>query len=176
MLTEKQKKWVQHLSDESIISIVPFDPSCNEKFEQVKKIILSKLSNTQRVEHRGASSLGISGQDEIDIHIPVPEKNFNDLIKPLEKLFGPVKGHYPLERARFNTFIDGKKIEIFILNEESSAWTESQKFYEYLLSNPEALEQYKILKERLNGLTTREYYRKKIEFMNEVIERINLLG
>ncbi|MBS1493800.1 MAG: GrpB family protein [Bacteroidetes bacterium] len=170
MLTEKQEKWVQHLSDESIISIVPFDPTCDEKFESVKSLIQSKLGTQQRVEHRGASSLGISGQDEIDIHIPVAEKDFNDMIDTLEELFGPVKGHYPLERARFNTFVDGKKIEIFIVNEESPAWTEGQKFYEYLNNNPNVLEQYRILKESLNGLTTREYYRKKIEFMNEILK------
>lgn len=170
MLTEKQEKWVEHLSDESIISIVPFDPDCNEIFESVRSLIQSKLGQQQTVEHRGASSLGISGQNEVDIHIPVSEKDFNDMINPLEELFGPVKGHYPLERARFNTFIDGKKIEIFIVNEESPTWTEGQKFYEYLKNNPETLEQYKILKESLNGLTTREYYRKKLEFMNEVLK------
>ncbi len=170
MLTEKQEKWVQNLSNESIISIVPFDPNCQAIFNNIKFIIQSKLGKQQRVEHRGASSLGISGQDEIDIHIPVPGKNFNELINPLGELFGPVKGHYPLERARFNTIVDGKKIEIFIVNEESSAWLEGQKFYEYLKNNPESLEQYRILKESLNGLTTREYYRKKLEFMNEILK------
>jgi GrpB-like predicted nucleotidyltransferase (UPF0157 family) len=173
MLTEKQEKWVQHLSDESIIYIVPFDPSCYDKFESVKSLIQSKLGKQQIVEHRGASSLGISGQDEIDIHIPVPVKDFNNMINPLEELFGPVRGHYPLERARFNTFIDGKKIEIFIVNEESPAWIEGQKFYEHLKNNPETLEQYRILKESLNGLTTREYYRRKLEFMNKILGKCN---
>lgn len=169
MLTEKQEKWVQHLSDESIISIVPFDPSSNEIFESVKSLIQSKLGSQQRVEHRGASSLGISGQDEIDIHIPVPEKDFNDLLIPLSELFGPARGHYPLERARFNTIENGKKIEIFLLNEESQAWLEGKQFYNLLNSNPQILEKYKILKENGNGLTTREYYRRKLEFMNEVL-------
>lgn len=172
MLTEKQEKWVQNLSNESIISIVPFDPNCQAIFNNIKFIIQSKLGKQQRVEHRGASSLGISGQDEIDIHIPVPEKNFNELINPLGELFGPVKGHYPLERARFNTIIDGKKIEIFLINEDSPAWLEGQKFYEYLRNNSEALEQYRILKESLNGFTTRKYYREKLEFMNEVLNRV----
>lgn len=168
MLTEKQEKWVQHLSDESIISIVPFDVNCRSQFDKVKSKIQSKLGEQQRVEHRGASSLGISGQDEIDIHIPVPAKDFNDLLIPLSELFGPVRGLYALERARFNTFLYGKKIEIFLVNEESKAWGEGQNFFEYLRSNPETLEKYRILKESLNGLTTREYYRKKLEFMNEV--------
>ena len=172
MLTEKQEKWVQHLSDESIISIVPFDPSCDEKFESLKSLIQSKLGKQQNIEHRGASSLGISGQDEIDIHIPVPEKDFNNILTPLSELFGPARGHYPLERARFNTFIDGKKIEIFLINKESAAWLEGQKFYDYLKNNPQALEEYKRLKESGNGLTTREYYRRKLKFMNEVLNNM----
>lgn len=172
MLTKKQEKWVQHLSDESVISIVPFDINCNSQFDKIKSLIQSKLGEQQRVEHRGASSLGISGQDEIDIHIPIPEKDFDIFFTPLSELFGPARGHYPLERARFNTFVDGKKIEIFLINEESPAWLEGKKFYELLKSNPEALEQYRILKESLNGLTTREYYRRKLEFMNEILERM----
>jgi GrpB-like predicted nucleotidyltransferase (UPF0157 family) len=172
MLTEKQEKWIQHLSDESIISIIPYDPNCLTQFYKVKSIIQSKLGEQQNVEHRGASSLGISGQDEIDIHIPVSEKDFNNIIIPLVELFGPAKGYYPLERARFNTTVDGKKIEIFILNEESPAWTEGQKFYELLKNNHTVLEKYRILKESLNGLTTREYYRRKLEFMNEILEKM----
>lgn len=37
MLTAKQKKWIDHLSDETKIKIVPFDPTSQEKFERVKK-------------------------------------------------------------------------------------------------------------------------------------------
>lgn len=173
MLTEKQEKWVQHLSDDSIISIVPFDVNCLSQFDKVKSIIQSKLGEQHIVEHRGASSLGISGQDEIDIHIPVPAKDFNNLLIPLSELFGPPGGHYPLERARFNTIEDGKKIEIFLINEENPAWLEGQKFYEHLKNNPEALELYRILKESLNGLTTREYYREKLEFMNKILGKCN---
>ena len=172
MLTVKQEKWIQNLSNESIISIVPFDPGCHKKFESVKSIIQSKLGKQQNVEHRGASSLGISGQDEIDIHVPVLAKDFNNMLIPLSELFGPARGHYPLERARFNTFIEGKKVEIFLINEESQAWIEGQKFYWYFKNNPEGLEEYRILKESGNGLTTREYYRRKLEFLNAILERL----
>ncbi len=173
MLTEKQEKWIQNLSDESIISIVPFDASCDAKFEKVKSLIQSKLGEEQKIEHRGASRLGISGQDEIDIHIPVPPKEFNNMLILLSELYGTQRGHYPMERARFNTIEDGKKIEIFLFNEESKAYLEGKKFYAILNSHPETLEQYRILKENLNGLTTREYYRRKLEFFNNVIEKEN---
>ena len=65
MLSQKQKEWVDHLSNDSKVKIVPFDPSSREKFEKIKIIIQSKLGKETKVEHRGASSFGISGQDEI---------------------------------------------------------------------------------------------------------------
>ncbi|MBX7046154.1 MAG: GrpB family protein [Ignavibacteria bacterium] len=173
MLTEKQEKWVQGLSIESIISIVPFDESCHEKFERLKSFIQSKLGRQQPVLHRGASNLCISGQDEIDIHIPVPAKEFDNSIILLSELFGTARGYYPLERARFNTTEEGKKIEIFLLNEESPEYIKGKKFHEYLIDNPEVLEQYRILKESGNGLTTQEYYRRKLEFMNVIYEKFD---
>ena len=69
MITQKQEEWLAHLSDKDSVNIVPFDPSSNEKFETIKNKIQHKLGTTINVEHHGATSLGISGQDEIDIYI-----------------------------------------------------------------------------------------------------------
>jgi GrpB-like predicted nucleotidyltransferase (UPF0157 family) len=172
MLTKEQEKWVNHLSNDSKIKIIPFNPSCQEKFEKVKKIIQSKLGETIKVKHRGASSLGISGQDEIDVYVPVPANNFNNFINPLTELFGNPKSHYPLERVRFVTFESGKHVDIFLVNKEHKSWSDSLKFEKYLRSSPETLEEYRKLKESGNGLGTREYYQKKIEFFNDVLGRI----
>ncbi len=172
MLTKNQENWINHLSDDSKVRIVPFDPTSQEKFEEVKKIIQSELGKAVEVKHRGASSLGISGQDEIDVYVPVAQKQFDSFLAPLNKLFGKAKSHYPLERARFVTFIDGKHIDVFLINKDGSDWSDSIKFEDYLRSNPEALEQYRVLKESGNGLSTREYYRKKIQFINSILAKI----
>lgn len=171
MLTPAQEKWVAHLSDETKIMIVPFDPSAAEKFEKVKAKICSALGNEVNVYHCGASSLGISGQDEIDVYIPVPEQSFNSLITPLTKLFGQPGSHYLLERARFKTFVDGKRVDVFLINETSSGWINGVKFENYLRSHPETLKSYRILKENGNGLNTHEYYRRKIEFINDILAK-----
>lgn len=173
MLTLAQEKWIAHLSDETKIKIVPFDPSSVEKFEKIKAKIWSVFGNKINVYHCGATNLGISGQDEIDVYIPVPKQSFNSLITPLADLFGPPASHYPLERARFKTFIDEKHIDVFLINETSSGWINGVKFEKYLRSHPKALESYRVLKEKGNGLSTREYYRRKIEFINDILAKEN---
>lgn len=172
MLREDQKKWINHLSDDSKIKIVPFDPTSQSKFEKVKLLIQSKLGNEIQIEHRGATSLGISGQDEIDIYIPVLPNEFNKYINPLTKLFGKPRSHYALERARFVTTEAGKHIDVFLINKEGLGWIEGLKFENYLKEHHQELEEYRKLKESGDGLSTREYYRRKIEFINDILEKV----
>lgn len=171
MLREDQKKWINHLSNNSKIKIVSFDPSSQEKFEKIKLIIQSKLGNAVKVEHRGATSLGISGQDEIDIYIPVSPEKFDKYIASLTELFGEPRSHYALERARFVTSEGGKHIDVFLINEESLGWMDCVRFERYLKNHPAALEEYRKLKESGNGTSTKEYYRRKIEFINSILEK-----
>ena len=172
MLTEEQEKWINHLSDTDKIKIVPFNPRSQEEFEKVKSLIQSKISPTVRVEHRGASYLGISGQNEIDIYVPVPKNLFNSFVIQLSELFGEPHRIYPLERARFNAPNNGIRIDIHLVNEEHANWSNSEKFEDYLKAHPEALEEYRLLKEAGNGLSTRKYYRQKVEFINDILAKV----
>lgn len=145
MITRKQQKWIDHLSDVDKIKIVPFDPTAEEKFQKIKQKIQDALGKDISVLHRGASSLGISGQDEIDIYVPVPSNQFNPLIEPLKNLFGNHGSLYPLERVHFVTEVDGKHIDIFLINNECEGWINGVKFENYLRSQPEVLEEYRKL-------------------------------
>ena len=171
MLTAEQTIWINHLSDKDLVKISPFDPTSEEKFQKSKNIVQTALVDEFVLDHHGASSLGISGQDEIDAYIPVSPERFDDLILPLKNLFGEPQSLYPLNRARFVTIIDGKHIDIFLINKEADSWKLGIKFEEYLKSHPESLVEYKDLKEKGHGLNVREYYRKKIEFINDILSR-----
>ena len=70
------------------------------------------------------------------------------------------------------TYVDGKHIDVFLINKEGSGWLNSVKFENYLRTTPTVLEEYKRLKESGDGLSTREYYRKKIEFYNSILSKI----
>ena len=169
MTTEEQEKWLNHLSDTDSVTIIPFDPTSNEKFEIVKAKIQSRLGVTISVEHHGATNLRISGQDEIDIYVPVSPENFTILFGDLVKLLSEPRSHYPQQRARFVTIEGNKHIDIFLINQEHANWINLVKFEKYLLEHPDTLNAYKNLKESCNGLSTRKYYRKKTEFINSIL-------
>jgi len=169
MLTPDQENWINHLSDQDQIHIFPFDPTTPQKFEAVKRKIQAVLGPETRVVHRGATSLGISGQDEIDVYVPVPENQFEPLIATLSIVFGAPRSHYPHDRARFVVYEAGKHVDIFLVNETNVGWLNGINFENYLRSHPETLEQYRLLKEVGHGLSSREYYRRKTEFFNEIL-------
>lgn len=169
MLTSEQDQWIAHLSDTDTIRIIPYDENVREIFEGVRTKVLENIGVHFSVEHHGATSLGISGQDEIDVYIPVSEKDFDETVLKMEHSFGAPRSVYPKKRARF-VLIEGEKhVDIFPINRESDDWKNLVTFETYLKKNPEALNRYRILKESGNGLSVREYYRRKIEFLNEIL-------
>ena len=172
MLTLEQEKWIGHLSDTDIIEIFPFDTSSVEKFDKVKQKIQSVLGAETEVVHKGATSLKISGQGELDIYVPVPPEKFDAMVANLEKIFGKPRSLYPLERARFVYYIDSTKAEVFAINDQCKGWLESEAFEGYLRSHADELKAYETLKEQGNRLSCREYYRRKIGFINNILSKV----
>jgi GrpB-like predicted nucleotidyltransferase (UPF0157 family) len=169
MLTEEQKRWVAHLSNEKLIKIIPYNQKTKEVFKKIKNEIKSFLGDAE-ILHCGSTALEILGQGEIDLYVPVLRKDFDYYLVKLVKNLGKPGSIYPLERVRFVKFIDGIKIEIFLINKENDGWKNSVKFESYLKENPDALEDYKNIKEECDGLTVQSYYRKKIEFINKILK------
>jgi GrpB-like predicted nucleotidyltransferase (UPF0157 family) len=169
-MNDAKEKWLNHLSNKhGDVKIVPYDITAPEKFEKVKNFIQSKLGKQVRVEHRGATALGISGQDEIDIYIPVPPNDFDKYVLLVTELFGEPRSLYPPQRARFKVEESRKKIDLFVVNEESEDWINGEKFASYLKQNADVLEEYRKLKESGMGLSTQEYYRRKDAFIEKIL-------
>ena len=163
MLTPDQEKWISHLPIDKKVTIIPFDPTIPKKFAAIKQKIEQFLGDSAVVEHHGATSLGISGQDEIDVYLPVSPSEFVPLTISLEKIFGSPRSLYPLRRARFVTIEDGKHIDVFSINKETDDWNNMVRFENYLKTNTDYLNKYRQLKEEGNGLSIQEYYRRKLE-------------
>jgi GrpB-like predicted nucleotidyltransferase (UPF0157 family) len=170
MVTPEQQKWIDHLSDVKTIAVIPYDPTCEEKFLQVKAAVQNLFGQDQPVVHSGASALKISGQDEIDIYAPVPFAAFEASVERMKTLYGEPHSLYPGKRAHFLTAIGGKHIDVFVINQDDGGWKDSVKFHQHLLSHPADLERYRLLKENNAGLTVREYYKRKTEFINEILD------
>lgn len=173
MLTSGQEKWINHLSTTDKIKITPYNPKTKEIFEKIKKEIREVLGAVE-ISHRGATSLGISGQGEIDCYIPVAENEFNRYLETMLAYFGKARSVYPLRRAAFVKYIEEIKIEIFLINKKSNDWINGLKFENYLKTHKESLEKYKKLKENSGGLSAQDYYRRKMEFINDILSKTKL--
>jgi len=91
MLTPEQQAWVESRSDTKTITIVPYDERTEVLFEKVRVKIIDLLETGTLAEHCGASSFGISGQDEIDVSIVATKEQFDDYVYKLEQVFGPAR-------------------------------------------------------------------------------------
>lgn len=169
MLTPDQTKWIDSLSDREIF-VVPYDPRTEDLFNKFKERIQRILGSEIVIEHCGASSLGISGQDEIDVSIVTDKDKFADYIPLLEVEFGPIRSQYP-DRARFEVKEEGKKIDLKIVDLNHPNYLSGKIFEEYLRNHPDDLERYRVLKEESNGMSVKEYYRRKTEFINDILAR-----
>lgn len=171
MLTKADIKWLNHLSNSKKVKIVPYNPKVKEVFERQKREILDILGQNIEVLHLGATGLGISGQGEIDLVIPISLDRFDEFIEKFKKVYGDPKSFSPNNRVRFNHKQGDTNIEIVIVNRDSEGWKRNIAFDNYLKTHPKALEAYRKLKETNNGISVREYYRRKMEFINNILEK-----
>ncbi|MCC7368724.1 MAG: GrpB family protein [Chloroflexi bacterium] len=174
MLTPEQEAWIAHLSDTDRVRIVPYDALAPTQFDAVRQRIRMALGDSLQVEHHGASSFGISGQDEIDIYVPVVAERLASEIDRFQLVFGPPQSNYPGLRARFSIEECGKRVDVFVINGDHDNWRQLQQFEGYLRAHPDELERYRLLKEAGDGLTVREYYRRKIEYINSVLDLVRV--
>jgi GrpB-like predicted nucleotidyltransferase (UPF0157 family) len=171
MLTKEQKEWLNHLSDTEKIDIIPYNPQNKEVFKLIKNDLV-KILGKERILLCGSTFLGISGQGEIDLYIPVAKKHFNSYLKKLILYLGKPGSIYEFRRVRFVKFIEGIKIEIFLINKNSKDWTNSRKFENFLRQNPKYLFEYEKLKSKCNGLSVKQYYTAKVEFINKILKKV----
>lgn len=174
MITPEQQQWLDHLSVTDQVVIVPWDRTARDKYQIIKEQIHKFLGKEYKIEHRGATSLKISGQNEIDIYVPVKTDQFEKTVEKISELYGQARSHYPLKRARFVSSVEGKHIDIFVINAEDQAWIDSEIFHNYLLNHADALEEYRILKESLSGQSTKTYYTAKTEFINQILSTVKM--
>lgn len=171
MITPEQQQWLDHLSDTDTVQVVPYDTNAPRKFSQIKQRLRESLGDEFEIVHRGASALGISGQGELDVYIPTLPEAFVPTIELVAKKLGRPRSVYPFQRARFVTAVERTKVEVFVINVQSQDWIDGLYFETFLKNHPTYLEDYRLLKEEAAGQSTREYYRRKLEFINDIVRQ-----
>lgn len=168
MLTRKQLIWLNHLSDTNQVKIVDYNPGTKQAFDKLKASLKNILGDNAQILHRGATSLGICGKGEIDLYILSTQASFKSVFEKIKSQYGEPGSFYPNERVRWNINFKGFAVEIFLVNKQHPSWVKSYLIEEYMIAHPKILEKYRILKENADGVSTREYYRRKLEFYNEI--------
>lgn len=171
MLTKADINWLKHLSNSNKVKIVPYNPKVKDVFEKQKKELLGILGKDIEILHLGATGMGILGLGEIDLVIPVSLDRFDEFIEKFKKVYGDPKSFSPNNRVRFNHKQGDIDIEMVIVNQDSEGWKRNLAFENYLKSHPEALDAYRKLKEASDGIGMKEYYRQKMEFINDILEK-----
>jgi len=169
MLTEAQRKYLETIPAGKITEIKPWNPQVKAAALRLIEKIKSVVPMLE-VFYGGASALEIAGQNDIDITIKCPIKDFEKYLPDLKKVLGePTK--IGRESIRWEPiFIEGYEAEIYMTDPNSPALQEQIKVFELLKNNNELRKEYEKIKKDSNSIPYREYQRRKYEFYNKILK------
>jgi phosphatidyl-myo-inositol alpha-mannosyltransferase len=149
------------------VALEKCDPNVINISNNLKEMMINAGLNL-KINFIGSSQLEIAGQRDIDILIECSTIDFEKYIPVLEKLFGPYK-----KKKRhfiewfFNT--EGYEVELVLIDPNSSKFREQMASFNILSRNKIILREYEKLKNSANGLSIREYQKRKILFFHRII-------
>lgn len=167
ILSDDEENYLNKVPKDKIVNIYPFD---NQIIKTVDEIIdsIKKIYPDLEITHMGASALGISGQNDIDIYAFSNPKDFDKYLLGLTKLFGkPLHIHEAFIEWKFtkNRF----DVEFYLTAKDSETMKKQIDVFEKLSSNSKLLKEYEILKQSMNGKSFNQYQRKKYEFYHKIL-------
>lgn len=166
MLTRDEINYLNKIPTHQMVAFHSYDPETpNIVAGFINKI--KSVGQALEVIHLGSSSLGISGQGDIDLSILIPKDKFSGYTAKLKKVLGePVSG-ISIILWKFNK--QGHDIEICLADPKDPSTDRQLKVQEILKNNPDLLKEYAELKEKMSQKTYREYQQKKYEFYNRIL-------
>lgn len=169
MFTEDELDFISKIPADKKACIYPFDP----KVVRVAEDLIQSINNVfpdLDVKHMGASALGISGQNDIDIYAFSNPVDFDKFLPGLAKLFGePLHKHETFIEWKFKK--DGSDIEFYLTSKDSETMQKQIRVFETLKNNRELLKEYEKLKESMNGKSFRRYQEKKYVFYHKILDK-----
>lgn len=148
------------------VSIKPYDPSVTHTGEKLVGKIHA-LYPDLKVNFIGSSVLGISGQKDIDFIIECNPKDFHLYLSGLISILGePCKKRRTL--IEWDTKVEGCTIDVLLLDQSNPIGQKTIRTYERIKRNKMFLTQYEKLKLDSNGVSVREYKRRRLKFFNFV--------
>lgn len=166
MLTPNQEKYLLTIPEDKVIFIKQFDPKVQDTANEIISKIKEVLPEAE-ILFLGASALGIAGQNDIDITVLANGK-WEEFTETLKELFGePTKSNPTFIKWEFVQ--DGFEIELYLNDKVSPNLQEQVDTLNLLKSSSELRAEYEKIKQEANGLSFREYMRRKYEFFNKIL-------
>ena len=167
MLTTDEEDFLSKQTDK-IITVKPFNPSCITVATKIINRIKAVFPNAD-VRHLGASSLGLSGQNDIDMYILSDPSDFDKYLSGLIKLFGETKWRkYDSNAWKF--IEDGIEVELYLTDPTSKPMQRQIGVYNALKASKKLQKEYEKLKEKFNGKSWIEMQKAKYTFYHKVLD------
>lgn len=165
MLTAGQKNYLEKLTPEQagrVINVHPYNPRTKELADGIIEGIKRHIPEAD-VRYMGASALGISGQNDVDIYIICPAY--------LRDTYSSKLNYASLERLRnkWKGVEDEIEISIYLSDPEDPKFQEQLEIFKTFQENPKILKEYEELKRSMSGKIYSEYQTAKYEFYNKVL-------
>lgn len=166
MLRPEEDKYLKGLpADEAgrIIYVYPYNPDIAGIAQGVIEKLAGLLPAGADIRFMGASALGISGQNDIDIYMLAPENEHSVYLAKLEAILGKQIKH------KWYWYEQGYEVSVYLADPESPSQKRQIDMHAALQNSPELLREYEQLKSAMNGKTYTEYQTAKYEFYNKVL-------
>ncbi len=155
-------------SKEIKIHIKPYNPKLHKIGEHLVKKI-KKAAPDLKIYFIGAANLGIvQGYGDIDLLIQCQYKKFERYLPKLVALFGKPKTKrqkYVEWQIKWRNRYD---IDLALADPSCYIFQEPIKSFQILKNNKKILGEYEIIKKNSNGVSLREYKRRKLEFFYRI--------
>lgn len=168
MLTPDQEKYLKIIPEDKKTIIQDFNPAVKVASDEVVVKIKAEKPDWN-VWPMGSSELGIAGQNDIDINIPIHPEEIKGYLPELEKLFGPPRQKEKLP-MKWELNQDGFEVELYLTDSTTKTFQEHLDVFTMLKENAGLRARYEEIKKSSNGGSFREYMKKKYEFFNKILE------
>jgi len=167
MLRSNEKSYLLSIPGDKIASIKPFDLAAIQAAQQIINEIKVRLPDLE-IFFGGATALEIAGQNDIDLNLLSIPGEYNMHFPVLVELFGqPAKSSPTLIKWEFVR--NGFEVELYLTDRNSPELQRQIQVYNLLLHNTDYKKEYEQIKLACNGMSFREYMKRKYEFFNKIL-------
>lgn len=168
MLTPDEIDYLNKIPVDKKVSIHSFNPKITFTADNLVNLVVQVCPHLE-VKHMGASALGISGQNDIDIYAFSDPKDFDKYLPGIIEIFGePLHKHETFCEWKFGK--DEFDIEFYLTSKDSPTMRKQIRVFETLKNNPDLLKEYENLKSSMDGKSFKEYQEKKYKFYHKILD------